>query len=172
MEPLILPVRGNRPIIGEHTFLAPNCTLLGEVKIGNHCSVWFNAVVRADVNYIKVGDYSNIQDNVTIHGTYEKTGTDIGSFVNIGHNAIVHGCTVRDHVLIGMGAIVMDRADIQSNVIIAAGTVVLEDTVCESGFLYAGVPARKIKPLTAEQLKLLQDLPHNYVKYSSWFEEG
>lgn len=166
---LILPVRDYLPSIGDDTFLAENCTVVGEVTIGKHCSVWFNAVVRGDVNYIKIGDYTNIQDNVTIHGTYEKNGTDIGNYVNIGHNALVHGCIVHDHVLIGMGAIVMDRVVIESNVIIAAGAVVLEGTRCESGYLYAGVPAKKIKPLTEEQLALLQKLPHNYVKYSSWF---
>ena len=168
----ILPVLDKYPQIGEDTFVAPNCTLVGDVEIGAHCSIWFNAVVRGDVNYIKVGDYSNIQDNVTIHGTYQKNGTDIGNYVNIGHNAIVHGCVIHDHVLIGMGAIVMDKAIIESNVIIAAGAVVLENTHCEGGYLYAGVPAKKIKPLTEEQLNLLQKLPHNYVLYSSWFKEG
>ncbi|MGV6945963.1 gamma carbonic anhydrase family protein [Sphingobacterium kyonggiense] len=168
----ILPVLDKYPQIGEDTFIAPNCTLVGDVQIGAHCSIWFNAVVRGDVNYIKVGDYSNIQDNVTIHGTYQKNGTDIGNYVNIGHNAIVHGCVIHDHVLIGMGAIVMDKAIIESNVIIAAGAVVLENTHCEGGYLYAGVPAKKIKPLTEEQLNLLQKLPHNYVLYSSWFKEG
>ncbi|GAA4144054.1 gamma carbonic anhydrase family protein [Sphingobacterium kyonggiense] len=168
----ILPVLDKYPQIGEDTFIAPNCTLVGDVQIGAHCSIWFNAVVRGDVNYIKVGDYSNIQDNVTIHGTYQKNGTDIGNYVNIGHNAIVHGCVIHDHVLIGMGAIVMDKAIIESNVIIAAGAVVLENTHCEGGYLYAGVPAKKIKPLSEEQLNLLQKLPHNYVLYSSWFKEG
>lgn len=168
---LLLPVRDCLPSIGDNTFLAPNCTIVGEVTIGKHCSVWFNAVVRGDVNYIKIGDYTNIQDNVTIHGTYEKNGTDIGNYVNIGHNALVHGCIIHDHVLIGMGAIVMDRAVVESDVIIAAGAVVLEGTRCESGYLYAGVPAKKIKPLTEKQLALLQNLPHNYVKYSSWFME-
>lgn len=167
----ILPVKDKYPIIEENSFIAPNCTIVGDVKIGSHCSVWFNAVLRGDVNYIKIGDYSNIQDNVTIHGTYEKNGTDVGNYVNIGHNAIVHGCVIDDYVLVGMGAIVMDKAHIQSNVIIAAGAVVLENMVCESGFLYAGVPAKKIKPLTEEQLNLLKKLPHNYVLYSSWFTE-
>lgn len=166
---IILPVKESFPFIGDHTYLAPNSTIVGDVTIGEGCSVWFNAVVRGDVNYIKIGDFSNIQDNVTIHGTYERNGTDIGSYVNIGHNAIVHGCVIDSHVLVGMGAIVMDKAHIQNNVIIAAGAVVLENTVCESGFLYAGVPAKKIKPLTEEQLDLLQKLPHNYVKYASWF---
>ena len=167
----ILPVKGKTPEIGGDSFIAPNCTIVGDVTIGSHCSVWFNAVIRGDVNYIKIGNYSNIQDNVTIHGTYEKNGTDVGNYVNIGHNAIVHGCVIDDYVLIGMGAIVMDRAHIQSNVIIAAGAVVLENMVCESGYLYAGVPAKKIKPLTDEQLNLLKKLPHNYVLYSSWFTE-
>lgn len=169
--PTILPVKDKLPQIGNDCFIAPNSTLVGDVELGDHCSVWFNAVIRGDVNYIKIGNYSNIQDNVTIHGTFEKNGTDVGNYVNIGHNAIVHGCRIDDYVLIGMGAIVMDRAHIQSNVIIAAGAVVLENTVCESGFLYAGVPAKKIKPLTAEQLQLLKKLPHNYVLYSSWFME-
>ena len=169
--PTILPVKDKLPQIGNDCFIAPNSTLVGDVELGDHCSVWFNAVIRGDVNYIKIGNYSNIQDNVTIHGTFEKNGTDVGNYVNIGHNAIVHGCRIDDYALIGMGAIVMDRAHIQSNVIIAAGAVVLENTVCESGFLYAGVPAKKIKPLTDEQLQLLKKLPHNYVLYSSWFME-
>ncbi len=167
----ILPVKDKQPIIAENCFVAPNCTVVGDVEIAEHCSIWFNAVIRGDVNYIRIGKYSNIQDNVTIHGTYLKNGTDIGNYVNIGHNAIVHGCIIDDYVLIGMGAIVMDKAHIQSNVIIAAGAVVLENSICESGFLYAGVPAKKIKPLTEEQLNLLKKLPHNYVLYSSWFQE-
>ncbi|MBD1424134.1 gamma carbonic anhydrase family protein [Sphingobacterium arenae] len=168
--PTILPVKNKFPQIDESVFVADNATIIGDVIIGKHCSVWFNAVVRGDVNYIRVGDYTNIQDGVVIHCTYQRNGTDIGSYVNIGHNAIVHGCAVHDYVLIGMGAIVMDRAVVESNVIIAAGAVVLEDMICESGYLYAGIPARKIKLLTAEQLALLQRLPHNYVLYSSWFD--
>ncbi|HMR17924.1 MAG TPA: gamma carbonic anhydrase family protein [Sphingobacterium sp.] len=166
---VILPVEDKFPVVATDTFVAPNATIVGDVIIGSHCSIWFNAVVRGDVNYIRIGDYTNIQDNVTIHGTYQRNGTDIGHYVNIGHNAIVHGCVVEDYVLIGMGAIVMDRAVIESHVIIAAGAVVLENMVCESGYLYAGIPAKKIKPLTEEQLALLQKLPHNYVLYSSWF---
>lgn len=166
----LLPVKESFPFIGDDTFLAPNCTIVGDVTIGKNCSVWFNAVVRGDVNYIRVGDFSNIQDNVTIHGTYERNGTDIGSYVNIGHNAIVHGCDIKDHVLVGMGAIVMDKAIIDPYVIIAAGAVILEGMHCESGYLYAGVPAKKIKPLTDEQKALLDKLPHNYVLYSSWFK--
>lgn len=168
---LILPVKECYPYVGNDTFVAPNATIVGDVSIGDNCSVWFNAVVRGDVNYIKVGNYSNIQDNVTIHATYLKNGTDIGNYVNIGHNAIIHGCIIHDYVLVGMGAIVMDKAVLESNVIIAAGAVVLENTICESGYLYAGVPAKKIKPLTDEQVALLKNLPHNYVLYSSWFTD-
>ncbi|WP_343557622.1 gamma carbonic anhydrase family protein [Sphingobacterium sp.] len=166
---LILPVLDKSPLIAEECFLAPNSTIVGDVEIGHHCSVWFNAVIRGDVNYIRIGNYTNIQDGAVIHCTYKKYGTSIGDYVNVGHQAMVHGCIVEDHVLIGMGAIVMDNAIIESNVIIAAGAVVLENTRCESGFLYAGVPAKKIKALTEEQKELLQQLPHNYVLYSSWF---
>jgi Carbonic anhydrases/acetyltransferases, isoleucine patch superfamily len=166
---LILPVLDKSPLIAEACFLAPNSTIVGDVEIGHHCSVWFNAVIRGDVNYIRIGNYTNIQDGAVIHCTYKKCGTSIGNYVNVGHQAMVHGCIVEDHVLIGMGAIVMDNAIIESNVIIAAGAVVLENTRCESGFLYAGVPAKKIKALTKEQKELLLQLPHNYVLYSSWF---
>ncbi|MBB1647843.1 MULTISPECIES: gamma carbonic anhydrase family protein [Sphingobacterium] len=166
---LILPVLDISPVIAEECFLAPNSTIVGDVKIGHHCSVWFNAVIRGDVNYIRIGNYTNIQDGAVIHCTYKKCGTTIGNYVSIGHQAMVHGCILEDHVLIGMGAIVMDNAIVESNVIVAAGAVVLENTRCESGFLYAGVPAKKIKALTEEQKGLLQQLPHNYVMYSSWF---
>ncbi|PRD53779.1 gamma carbonic anhydrase family protein [Sphingobacterium gobiense] len=168
--PTILPVKDIYPQIDRSVFLADNATIVGDVVIGTHCSIWFNAVIRGDVNYIRIGNYTNIQDGVVIHCTYQRNGTDIGNYVNVGHNAIVHGCVVHDYVLIGMGAIVMDRAIIESNVIIAAGAVVLEGTLCESGYLYAGVPAKKIKPLTEGQMDMLQQLPHNYVLYSSWFD--
>ena len=169
MKATILPVKGIEPKIDSSCYLAPNCTVVGDVVLGNNCSVWFQAVIRGDVNFIRIGSYTNIQDGVVIHCTYKMNGTEIGSFVNIGHNAIVHGCTIEDYVLIGMGAIIMDRAVVESHVIIAAGSVVLENAICESGYLYAGVPAKKIKPLTPDQLDLLKKLPHNYVKYSSWF---
>jgi carbonic anhydrase/acetyltransferase-like protein (isoleucine patch superfamily) len=166
---LILPVLDRYPVIAEECFLAPNSTVVGDVSIGHHCSVWFNTVIRGDVNYICIGNYTNIQDGAVIHCTYQKYGTTIGNYVNIGHQAMVHGCVIEDYVLIGMGAIVLDNAVVETNVIIAAGAVVLENTRCESGFLYAGVPAKKVKALTDEQLQLLQQLPHNYVMYSSWF---
>lgn len=167
--PLILPVKGVYPAMGKNCFLAENSTIVGDVTMGNHCSVWFNAVIRGDVNYITIGDNTNIQDGAVIHCTYLKAATIIGSNVSIGHNALVHGCTLQDHVLIGMGAIVMDHAVIEEFCIIAAGAIVLENTICESGFLYAGIPARKIKPLTEEQIALLKKLPENYKMYSNWF---
>ncbi|MGO1243125.1 MAG: gamma carbonic anhydrase family protein [Sphingobacterium sp.] len=168
---LILPVKGVAPEISSDVFVADNATIVGDVSIGHKCSVWFNAIIRGDVNYIRIGEFTNIQDGVVIHCTFKRNGTDIGNYVNIGHNAIIHGCVVHDYVLIGMGAIVMDRTIVESNVIVAAGAVVLEDMVLESGYLYAGVPAKKIKPLTQNQLAMLQELPHNYVEYSSWFTD-
>jgi len=137
--------------------------------MGDNCSVWFNAVIRGDVHYIKIGNKTNIQDGAVIHCTYNYAPTNIGSNVSIGHNALVHGCTLKDNVLIGMGAIVMDHAVVEDFVIIAAGAVVLEKTICESGFLYAGIPAKKIKPITAEQRELLEQLPDRYIMYSGWF---
>ncbi len=168
---LILPVKDKSPSWGDNCFIAENATIVGDVVMGNNCSVWFNAVVRGDVHYIKVGDNTNIQDGAVIHCTYLKAPTNIGSMVSIGHNALVHGCTLKDYVLIGMGAIVMDNAVVEEFVIVGAGSVVLENTICESGYLYAGTPARKIKPLTEEQKAMLRQLPHNYIMYSGWFKE-
>jgi carbonic anhydrase/acetyltransferase-like protein (isoleucine patch superfamily) len=168
--PVILPVKDKSPSWGENCFIAPNATLVGDVQMGKNCSVWFNAVIRGDVNSITIGDDSNIQDGAVIHATYQKAATIIGNRVSVGHNAIVHGCTVMDHNLIGMGAIVMDRAVVEPYCIIAAGAVVLENTVCDSGFLYAGTPAKKIKPITEEQRALLNKLPDNYIMYSAWFK--
>ncbi len=167
--PVILPVKGVLPVIPSDCFIAENATIVGDVEIGPNCSIWFNAVVRGDVNRIRIGAYTNIQDGVVVHCTYQTAATEIGNYVNIGHNALVHGCTLRDRVLIGMGAIVMDHAVVEEYVIIAAGAVVLEGTVCESGYLYAGIPAKRIKPITADQRKLLDELPHRYVMYSEWF---
>ena len=142
---IILPVLGKEPQMGNDCFLAPNATIVGDVVMGDECSVWFNAVVRGDVNYIRMGNRVNVQDNVVIHCTFEKCSTVIGNNVSIGHSAIVHGCTVHDNVLIGMGAIVMDRCVVHSNAIIAAGAVVLEGTNIEAGSIYAGIPAKKGK---------------------------
>lgn len=171
MPPLILPVKDKMPTWGADCYIADNATIVGDVAMGDNCSVWFNAVIRGDVNYIKIGNNTNIQDGAVIHATYLRAATTIGNNVSIGHNALVHGCTLHDHVLVGMGAIVMDHADVQEFVIIAAGAVVLENTVCESGYLYAGMPAKKIKPITDEQRELLKRLPNNYIMYSSWFKE-
>ncbi len=167
--PLILPVKDKFPTWGKNCFIADNATIVGDVTMGSDCSVWFNAVIRGDVNSITIGHHTNIQDGVCVHATYLKASTTIGNYVSVGHNAIIHGCILHDHVLVGMGAIVMDDAVVESNVIIAAGSVVLERTICESGYLYAGTPAKKIKPLTEEQMALLQNLPHNYNLYASWF---
>jgi carbonic anhydrase/acetyltransferase-like protein (isoleucine patch superfamily) len=169
---LILPVRNVYPEIGLNCFLAENCTIVGDVVLGKNCSVWFNAVIRGDVNSIRIGDNTNVQDGAVIHCTYQKAVTIIGNNVSIGHNALVHGCKIYDYVLIGMGAIVMDHAVINEFCIIAAGSIILENTVCESGFLYAGIPAKKIKPLTEEQREMLIKLPQNYKLYSSWFFKG
>ena len=168
--PLILPVKEISPKWGDNCFLAENCTIVGDVTMGNNCSVWFNTVIRGDVNTISIGDFTNIQDGAIIHATYLTADTNIGSYVSIGHNALVHGCTLNNHVLIGMGAIVMDHAIIEEFVIIAAGAIVLENTICESGYLYAGIPVKKIKPITQEQRELLKRLPHNYVMYADWFK--
>jgi carbonic anhydrase/acetyltransferase-like protein (isoleucine patch superfamily) len=167
--PVILPVKDKSPILGKDCFVAENATIVGDVVMGDNCSIWFNAVLRGDVHYIKIGDNTNIQDGAVIHCTYLKAPTNVGSNVSIGHNALVHGCTLKDHVLIGMGAIVMDHAVVEEYVIIGAGSVVLENTVCESGYLYAGTPAKKIKPLSEEQKEMLRRLPQNYIMYSGWF---
>ena len=168
---LILPVKNIYPQIGENCFIAPNATIVGEVTLGNDCSVWFNAVIRGDVNSIRIGNKTNIQDGAVIHCTYQKAATFIGNNVSVGHNAIVHGCTVHDNVLIGMGAIVMDNAVVQSNCIVAAGAIVLENTICEAGYIYAGIPAKKVKQLSPEQINNLAKTANNYVMYGSWFKE-
>ena len=167
--PLILPVKGIHPQLGQDCFVAENATIVGDAVLGNDCTVWFNAVIRADVNTIRIGNKTNIQDGAVIHCTYLKAATTIGNNVSIGHRAIVHGCTVEDNVLIGMGAIVMDHALVQKNCIVAAGAIVLENTVCESGYIYAGVPAKKVKQLSQEQIDGLEKVANNYVKYGSWF---
>ncbi len=168
--PLILPVKDKKPKWGNDCFIAENCTIVGDVNIGNNCSVWFNTVIRGDVNSITIGDYTNVQDGTVIHATYLKAATTIGSYVSIGHNALVHGCTLKNNVLVGMGAIVMDHAVVEEFCIIAAGSIVLENTICDSGFLYAGIPAKKIKPISEEQREMLKKLPHNYVMYAGWFK--
>ncbi len=168
--PVILPVKGILPTMGENCFVAPNATIVGDVVMGNECSVWFNAVLRGDVNFIRLGNRVNVQDGAIIHCTYQKFGTTIGNNVSLGHNAIVHGCVIDDNVLIGMGAIVMDNAHIGSNSIIGAGAVVLENTVVEPGTIYAGIPAKKVKDISQELIHgEINRIAENYVMYSRWF---
>jgi carbonic anhydrase/acetyltransferase-like protein (isoleucine patch superfamily) len=168
---LILPVEENTPSWGTGCFIAPNATIVGDVQMGNECSIWFNTVLRGDVNSIRIGDRVNIQDGAVIHCTFKKTKAVIGNEVSIGHNAIVHGCTIHDHVLIGMGAIVMDNAVVHSNTIIAAGAVVLEGTICESGSVYAGVPAKKVKAISTEKIEgEINRIARNYIGYARWFD--
>lgn len=168
---MILPVENNYPKWGQDCFIAPNATIVGDVVMGDGCSVWFNAVVRGDVNSIRLGNKVNVQDGAVIHCTFQRTQTVIGNNVSIGHNAIVHGCTVHDNVLIGMGSIVMDRAVVHSNTIIAAGAVVLEGTVCEGGSVYAGVPAKKVKDIDPEKIEgEINRIATNYLGYAKWFE--
>ena len=167
---LILPVEDHFPKWGADCFIAPNCTIVGDVEMGDGCSIWFNAVVRGDVNSIRMGNMVNVQDGAVIHCTFKKTKTIIGDRVSIGHNAIVHGCEIHDDVLIGMGAIVMDRAVVHSHTIIAAGAVVLEGTVCEGGAIYAGIPAKKVKDIDPEKVEgEINRIAHNYMGYARWF---
>lgn len=169
----ILTVQGKEPQFGENCFVAPNATIVGDVNMGNECSIWFNAVIRGDVHYIKMGNKVNVQDGAIIHCTYLKHPTNIGNNVSIGHNAMVHGCTIHDNVLIGMGSIVMDACVVHSNSIIAAGAVVLEGTIVEAGSIYAGVPAKKVKAVSEELINgEIDRISNNYVKYASWFEHA
>lgn len=169
---IIKAVRGKAPQIGEDCFIAENATIVGEVSMGDQCSVWFNAVLRGDVHYITMGNKVNVQDGAVIHCTYEKSPTTIGNNVSIGHNAIVHGCTIQDNVLIGMGSIVMDDCIIESNSIIAAGAVVTKGTRVPSGTVFAGMPAKKIKDISVElSAGEVDRIANNYVKYASWFKE-
>ena len=167
---LIKPVNGIEPRFGNNCYLAENATIVGDVEAGDDCSFWFQAVVRGDVHYIKMGHKVNVQDGAIIHCTYKKHPTNIGNNVSIGHRAIVHGCTIHDNVLVGMGAIVMDNVVVESNVLIAAGAVVLENSHLESGYIYAGVPAKKVKPLSIELFKdSIERIANNYVMYADWF---
>lgn len=169
---LILPVNGIAPKFGNNVFIADNATVVGDVTTGDDCSIWFQAVVRGDVHYIRMGNKVNVQDGAILHCTYQKAPLNIGNNVSIGHRAIVHGCTVHDNVLIGMGAIVMDHAVIGENSIIAAGAIVLENTIVEPGSIYAGVPAKRVKDVDKTKFKdLIERISNNYVMYSSWFKK-
>lgn len=169
---LIKKVRGCSPVIGENCFLTENATIVGEVEMGNDCTVWFNAVIRGDVNYIKMGNKVNVQDCAVIHGTYKKAATNIGNNVSIAHGAVVHGCTIHDNVLVGMRAVIMDNAVIHSNTIIAAGSVVLENTVTEPNSIYGGIPAKKIKDIDPALVSgQIERIANSYLMYASWYKE-
>lgn len=168
---MIKTINGKTPKIGNDCFIAENATIVGQVSMGDQCSIWFNAVLRGDVHYIKMGDKVNVQDGAVIHCTYQKSPTTIGDNVSIGHNAIVHGCTIHNNVLIGMGSIVMDDCVIESNSIIAAGAVVTKGTRVPSGTIFAGMPAKKIKDISAELSSgEIDRIANNYVMYSGWFK--
>ena len=168
---IVKEVRGNTPSIPKDCFLAENSTIVGDVTLGNNCSIWFNAVLRGDVNFIKLGNNVNVQDGAVVHCTYKKYPTIIGNNVSIGHNALIHGCTIESNVLIGMGAIVMDNCHVESNAIVAAGAVLLEGTTVESWSIYAGVPAKKVKTLSKALFKgEVERISNNYITYSSWFK--
>ena len=170
---IIKKLNGHTPKFGKNCFLADNAAIIGDVEMGNDCSIWFGAVLRGDVHSIRIGNKVNIQDNATIHATYKKSPTNIGNNVSIAHNAVIHGCTIKDNVLIGMGAIVLDDAVVESNTIVAAGSVVTKGTVVESGWVYAGTPAKKMKQLGEELLKgEVERIVNAYSMYASWYEDG
>lgn len=169
---IVKKVRGFEPRFGKNCFLADNAVVVGQVIMGDNCTVWFNAVVRGDVNSITIGDNSNIQDGAVIHGTYERSKTVIGSNVSIAHNAVVHGCTVEDNVLIGMGAIIMDDCVVGTNSVIAAGAVVLPGTKIPSGSIFAGVPAKKVKEIGEDMSAVILRTAKNYPMYAGWFREN
>ena len=167
---IIRKLRGHAPVFGKNCFLAETAVVVGQVEMGEGCSVWYGAVLRGDVHYIRVGNNVNIQDNATIHATYEKSPTNIGNNVSIAHNAVVHGCTIRDNALIGMGAVVLDDAVVESNSIVAAGSVVTKGTVVESGWVYAGAPARKLKEVGPELLRdEVERIARSYAMYAGWY---
>ena len=165
---LIVPIKGISPQFGEENWQAANATIVGDVTFGTHCTVWYNAVVRGDVNRIRIGNYSNIQDGAVIHCTYQKTETHIGNYVSIAHNAIVHGCTIEDYVLVGMGAIIMDGALIETGSIIAAGAVVTQNTRVPAGSIFAGNPAKLLKPVSPEAAEVFMRTVMNYLEYAGW----
>jgi len=169
---IIKAIKGKFPQIPDDCFIAENATIVGDVTLGKQCSIWFNAVIRGDVHYIKIGNKVNIQDGAIIHATYLKSPTNIGNNVSIGHNAMVHGCTIHDNVLVGMGSIIMDDCVVESNSIIAAGAVVTKNTHIESGSIYAGVPAKKVKDISQELISgEIDRIANNYIKYASWYTE-
>lgn len=168
---IIKELNGKKPVFGSDCFIAENAVIIGEVEMGDQCSIWYNAVIRGDVHYIKIGNKVNVQDGAVIHATYKKSPTNIGNNVSIGHNALVHGCTLHDNVLVGMGAIIMDDCIVESNSIIAAGAVVTKGTHVQSGSIYAGVPAKKVKDISEELISgEINRIADNYVKYAGWYQ--
>jgi carbonic anhydrase/acetyltransferase-like protein (isoleucine patch superfamily) len=168
---IIKELNGHTPKFGKDCFLAENCVIVGDVIMGDQCSIWYNAVIRGDVHYIRMGNKVNIQDGAVVHCTYQKSPTNIGNNVSVGHNAIVHGCTIHDNVLVGMGAIVMDDCVVESNSIIAAGAVVTQGTHVEAGTIYAGVPAKKVKDISRELISgEIERIANNYIKYAGWYK--
>lgn len=169
---IIKELLGKTPQLGENVFVAETAVIIGDVTVGDDCSIWYNAVLRGDVNSIKIGNKVNIQDNAMVHCTYQKSPTTIGNNVSVGHNAIVHGCTIKDNVLIGMGAIVMDDCVVESNSIVAAGAVVTANTIIKEGEIWAGVPAKKVKDISQSLIEgEIDRIANNYVKYSSWYKQ-
>jgi len=168
---LIRTLNGHTPKFGKDCFLAENSVVVGDVVMGDQCSIWYHAVIRGDVHFIRMGNKVNIQDGAVVHCTYQRSPTTIGNNVSVGHNAIVHGCTIHDNVLVGMGAIVMDDCVVESNTIIAAGAVVTEGTRVEAGTIYAGVPARKLKDISQEQISgEIERIANSYIKYAGWYK--
>ena len=168
---IIKKLNGKEPRFGNDCFIAENAVIIGDVVMGDQCSIWYNAVIRGDVHYIKMGNKVNVQDGAVIHCTYQKSPTNIGDNVSIAHNAIVHGCTIHDNVLIGMGSIIMDDCVIESNSIIAAGAVITKGTRVESGSVFAGMPAKKVKDISSELISgEIERIANNYIKYSNWYK--
>ncbi|MDD3877325.1 MAG: gamma carbonic anhydrase family protein [Bacteroidales bacterium] len=169
---LVRTLNGHTPSMGKDCFLAETAVIIGDVIMGDNCSIWYNAVLRGDVHYIRIGNKVNIQDGAIVHCTYKKAPTNIGNNVSIAHNAIIHGCTIHDNVLVGMGAIIMDNVIIESNCVIAAGAVVLENTHVESGSVYAGTPAKKVKTISKELLEgQINRIADSYIMYAGWYKD-
>lgn len=169
---IIKSLQGETPVFGKNCFLAENATIIGEVEMGDFCSVWYSAVIRGDVHYIKIGNHTNIQDGAIIHGTFEKSPVNIGNHVTIAHGAIIHGCTLKDYVMVGMNAVILDDAVVESNSIIAAGSVVAKGTIVKSGSVYGGIPAKKIKDISPELSENeIKRIAEAYGIYASWYKE-
>jgi carbonic anhydrase/acetyltransferase-like protein (isoleucine patch superfamily) len=166
---MILPVRGKTPEIGQDTYVAPSADVIGDVKIGKGCSIWFNTTLRGDVMPIVIGEHTNIQDNAVIHGTYNKCGAVIGNQVTVGHSVILHGCKIGDLCLIGMGSVIMDQAEIPPRSIVAAGSLVTEDAKFPEGHLILGRPAKAVRPLNEKELAFLPQSAKNYIEYKAWY---